>query len=492
MSIQTRFLSASVLAVSLAFTGWAQAHVNPTPNADGSDLASPIVSENTHTKPLLSGEPEQRGREKIDRMIRAVTPMLRTATRDVATLTYTFHLRDQPTEVVVSPYSGNLFSAKRIGITRSSLLNIDSSRVGFRNIEEDGDEIRLHTNLSGRYSVGNGIRGSWFGYSSGRFSEAQIVLDAKTFLPKRITADGFEEEYRDFVPLGDGFVPLRILSRTASGMAFDHRFKIHEPGIWLFDHAVYDGEVVCRIDNVQVELATRASPEEEERVREALRKVRAVGEYWFRWYPPGLPEFSYTFHREGVEPRVLSWEEIRGGSSWFAEFYRKGISYIGVSRLLLADIDGLHCVSVSEDAESGLLTFEFELSQEWMNAFGNGISGSWNGWFNGGVGSGMAIICTKTSTLVEVRTRMYDERYYDYFEVKPDKFVPRRIVIDFHRGNRDGEPDMFFDFRFKVYEPFLWLFDRSVIEGKEPVVWISDVLVDGEPGVERRAPEQCP
>jgi len=464
-------------------------------DADGNDVTSQIVSEDTRTKPLLSGEPETQGRETIDRMIRAITPMLRTTKCDVATLTYTFHLGGTPTEIEVSPYSGSMFSAERIGITRSGLLNTvaDSTRsVRFRAIEENGDEIQLYTNLTGRYGVGNGISGSWLGYSSGRFSEAQIVLDAKTFLPKRITADGFEEEYHDFVPLGNGFVPLRITSKVG-GMAFDFRFKIHEPGIWLFDYAVrdgavYDDAIVCRIDNVQVELEKRAPPEQEENVREALRKMSTAGEYWFQWYPKDLPEFSYTFHQEGAEPRVLSWQEIKGADNWYAEFYRKGISYIGVSRLLLIDIDGLHCASVSEDTESGLLTFEFELSQEWMNAVGNGISGSWNGWFNGGIGKGTAVIDTKTATLVEVRTKTYDERYSDYFEVKPGKFVPRRIVIDCHEGNRDGELEMFFDFRFKVYEPCLWLFDRSIVEGKEPSVWISDVLVDGKPGIEMTVP----
>ncbi|MCL2744196.1 MAG: carboxypeptidase-like regulatory domain-containing protein [Planctomycetaceae bacterium] len=461
-------------------------------DADGKDVASQIVSEDTRTKPLLSGEPEKQGREIIDRMLSAVTPMLRTTTRDVATLTYTFHLRDKPSEVVVSPYSGNMFVAERVGITRSWFLNTvaDSTRsVRFRSIEENDDEIRLYTNLTGRYGVGNGIKVSWAGYSSGRFSEAQIVLDAKTFLPKRMTAEGFEEEYSGFVPLGDGFVPLRILSKTSSGMAFDFHFKVHEPGVWLFDHDVYNGEVVCRIDNVQIEKAKRASPEEENKVREALRKMKTANEYWLQWYPKDLPEFSYTFHREGVEPRVLTWKEIKEADNWYAEFYRKGISYIGVSRLLLIDIDGLRCASVSEDTEKCLLTFEFELSQEWMNAFGNGISGTWNGWFNGVIGKGTAIIDTKTATLIEVKTRDYDERYSDYFEIKPGKFVPRRIVIDYHKGNRDAEPDMFFDFRFKVYEPCLWLFDRSVVKDKEPIVRVSDVLVNGEPGIEMLIPK---
>jgi 5-hydroxyisourate hydrolase-like protein (transthyretin family) len=454
-------------------------------DADGNDVSPQIVSEDVRTKPLLTGEPEKRGRELLAKMNQKVMPMLKTTTRGVATLQYTFYLGDKPTEYEVSPYAGSMFG-ERIGITQSSILYtiVDSiSSVRFRNIEEDENEIRLYTNIAGRYGIGNGVQNSWVGYSSGRFTEAQVVLDAQTMLPKRITADGFEEEYHDFVPLGSGFVPKQITSKAGS-MAFDFRFKIHEPGIWLFNHAVREGATVCRIDNVRVELARWASAEEENKVRDALRKMKDVGAYWLSWYPKDLPEFSYTFHQVGMEPRVLSHKDIKEADNWYAEFYRKGISYIGISRLLLIDIDGVRCTSVIEDTEKGLLTFEFELAQEWMNAVGNGISGPWSGWFNGGVGKGTATLDTKTWTLVEVKTKSYDERYSDYFEVKPDKFVPRRIVIDYHKGNREAESEMFFDFRFKVYEPCLWLCDQSVVEGNDPLVRISDVFVDGKLALE--------
>jgi hypothetical protein len=46
---------------------------------------------------------------------------------------------------------------------------------------------------------------------------------------------------------------------------------------------------------------------------------------------------------------------------------------------------------------------------------------------------------------------------------------------------------MFFDFRFKVYEPCLWLFDRSVKpDEKDFPAWIDNVLVEGQPGVEMK------
>ncbi|MDR1141478.1 MAG: hypothetical protein LBL62_07285, partial [Planctomycetaceae bacterium] len=177
----------------------------------------------------------------------------------------------------------------------------------------------------------------------------------------------------------------------------------------------------------------------------------------------------------------------KAATNWYAEFYRKGISYIGISRLLVIDIDALRCTRVAENIEAGTLEFDFVLKHEWMNAVGNGIANTWLGWFNGGVGRGTAIFDTKTNTVKEIRTENYDERFSDYYELKPNQFVPRRIVIDYHNGNKNESNKMFFDFRFKVYEPCLWLFDRSVKpDEKDFPVWIDEVLVEGKPGTEMK------
>ena len=327
---------------------------------------------------------------------------------------------------------------------------------------------------------------------------ALIVLDAKTQLPKRIKTSQSEEEFYDWEPFGDPdnkqFVPLRIFCKTES-MMFDFRFKLHENEVWLFDRSVVpegagSEKIICRIDNVRINRVTFASEADESKVRDALRKYRDANEYWLKWYPKDLPKFGYTFLQKDRAPEVLTWEDIKSQENWYAEFYRKGISYIGISRLLVIDIDALRCTRVVEDAENGTLEFDFVLKHDWMNAVGNGISGTWLGWFNGTVGKGTAVLDTKTMTLREIKTANYDERYDDYVELLPGKFVPRRIVIDYHKGGKQDDDKMFFDFRFKVYEPCLWLFDRSVETDKDgnekprSPVWVENVIVEDQPAVE--------
>lgn len=248
---------------------------------------------------------------------------------------------------------------------------------------------------------------------------------------------------------------------------------------------------VAKEDEDEETVRNWAPEEQQEKVREALRKYKDANSRWFYGVQDDdVQSLSYRFNMDGAKPEDVSWEDIKKASNWYYEFYRKGISYIGVSRLLVSDIDALRCTRVEEDAEKGTLTFDFVLKQPWMNAVGNGIAGSWKGWFNGVVGEGTAVLDTKTNTILEIRTENYDERFSDYVEIEKGKFVPGRIVVDYHKGKRGGESDMFFDFRFKVYEGGVWLFDRSLpqeIESKaKPVVWIDEVKIDGKEAVERK------
>ena len=465
-------------------------------NADGDDLSGKIVTEDVRTRPFLPEEETKRGREILQKMIQAISPVYRIENRELDSVSYRFHLGDVESVHTIESFNGQQHSLS-MGISfHESLHALQDAldRLRFRLIEADENEIRLITSLQGGYAVGNGVTGTWTGYTSGGFDGAEFVLDAATFLPKRSKTSGTLTQYSDWVAFGDPnggtYVPLRVVCTTGS-MNFDFRFKVHEPGIWLFDRSVRkDGDAektICRIDDVQIKKIVWASESDENRVRDALRQYYKAGKYWLYWYPEDLPQFGYTFHTQGGNAEVLSYEDIKSATNWYAEFKRKGISYIGVSRLLVIDIDALRCTRVAEDVSAGTLEFDFVLKQDWMNAVGNGISGSWTGWFNGGVGKGTAILDTKTMTLHEIRTAHYDERYSDYVEIKPGRYVPARIVIDYHKGERDAEPEMFFDFRFKTYETCLWLFDRSVDPKTEetPIVWIDNVLIEGESAKER-------
>lgn len=473
---------------------------------EGDDVTKKLVRKDRRTNPELNEEETKKGREIIDRLGGKTRPMFGITNNSVAGLHYRFHRGETVREIKPDSYSGQRNNETK-GITCSTPLEDLVARpwnVSFRSIERKDDEIRLYTTSMGRYAYGNGISETWAGYAGGGCGEVLVVLDAETGLPKRVEGAGLREEYYDWTPLGDDrrgeFVPLRILVRCNS-MNFDFRFKIHEGDLWLFDRSVVpDGQAektICRIDEVRIERFRWVPEEEERRVRDALKEYGKVNEYWLSRYPKDLPEFGYTFHMQGHDDEVLSYEEIKAATNWFAEFKRKGISYIGLSRLLVLDIDALRCRRVVEDKEAGTLEFDFVLKHAWMNAVGNGVSGTWLGWFNGGIDKGTAVLDTKTMTLREVRTMNYDERYSDYVPVKPGRYVPRRIVIDKHNGDRSksGQGDnMLFDFRFQVYEPCLWLFDRSVQTdetGKEKTdypVWIDKVTVNGETAVPVAAP----
>ena len=236
-----------------------------------------------------------------------------------------------------------------------------------------------------------------------------------------------------------------------------------------------------------------AAPEKEERVREVLRQLRNANAYWFSSAGRrGVESCTYTFHFAEVreqykedKEKKIDWNDPDNPGSWYTEFYHKGISYIGVSRMLVSNIDGLRCTSVEEDTDAGTITFDFVLAQEWRNAFGNGISGFWQGWHDGGIGEGRAVINTKTNTLIEINTARYDEKFFDYVELEPGKYVPLRIVIDDQNTKQEESKKwMYFDFRFKVYEPGVWLFDRSLPrDGGDPIVWNDNIQINGKPAV---------
>jgi hypothetical protein len=466
----------------------------------GNDITAETVVKDPRTQPFLGAEETERGREILRKTISQIRPLATIDVKDIDLLQYTFHLGDQAREYETEEYRSYRGSVQQ-GITwrgvLHDLLNQSAEKMRFRSIETDENEIRLQASIGGTTVFGNGATESWIGYTQQGFDGAMIILDAKTQLPKRIKSNQSEEEFFDWVSFGDPkdgrFVPLRIVCKTES-MNFDFRFKVHENDVWLFDRSVVpegSGEkTVCRIDNVRIKRKAYALEADESKVREALRKYYTANEFWLNWYPEDLPKFGYTFYQKDREPEVLTWDDIKAKDNWYAEFYRKGISYIGVSRLLVADINSLRCTRIVDDVENGTLEFDFELKQDWMNAFGNGVSGTWLGWVNGTIGKGTAVLDTKTMTLREIRTSNYDERYSDYVELKPGKFVPRRIVIDYHKGRKGVESDMFFDFRFKVYEPCLWLFDRSVEtdnngnEQAESPVWVGDVIIEGQAAVE--------
>ncbi len=302
-----------------------------------------------------------------------------------------------------------------------------------------------------------------------------VVLRWKTIITdgdkiRRLVMESLE-------PVNGGKV---IINNNVVELSKEEIKKIHEN-----DSPLQIAKPLTQKEKEELERLILVSPELEKRGRDVLVKMKDANEYWFKWYPKDLPEFSYTFHHGEMfdikkRDKEFTWEIIKGGQSWYAEFYRKGISYIGVSRLLCIDPEKVRFTLVKEDKEKQTIQLDFILpDQGWMNAFGRGIEETWRGWINGGVKEGSAIIDLKTFTPVSIMVfdQNYMEHYSDYVEIKPEKRVPQRILIDVF------SEEVQVDFRFKVYKPCLWLFDQTWDEGKK-CVWVDNVKIEGKPAEE--------
>lgn len=214
------------------------------------------------------------------------------------------------------------------------------------------------------------------------------------------------------------------------------------------------------------------------KAREVLDRAAEANRYWFRALSQDVKSFSYTFHLAGSEPRKITYKDYTEATSWYREWYPKGISYTGAARVLISLREKARFREVKIGDDEISLYFVLQGLPSTVAA-GNGLSGTWSGFFNTRMEEGVAKIDAERLTPISVQFGNREELYTDYVEIEPDRYVPGRIQI--------LSPGMDFDFRFRVYRPNLWLFDRSFgrwTKGEdEPVAWITDVTVNGEPAV---------
>jgi Leucine-rich repeat (LRR) protein len=112
-------------------------------------------------------------------------------------------------------------------------------------------------------------------------------------------------------------------------------------------------------------------------------------------------------------------------------------------------------------------------------AAGNGISGTWRGYFSGSLREGLLVL--DKTTYRPVRTDLGDvhESFAQYMDLGDGRFAPLAIQIE--QGGTT------WDWKFRIYQPGLWLLAESRQrdwEGRgEPLVIVDQVKVNGQPAV---------
>ena len=138
-------------------------------------------------------------------------------------------------------------------------LTRDPGQIPFRRVEIGEERITLQYLLAEPTPVamGNVISGTWRGFFSTRVREGTLVVDAKRFVPLEHTAKGLHETWSEYVDLGEShFAPLGI-DVEHDGMRFGWKFRVYEPGLWLFAFAPDaaagdDKKLIASADKVRV------------------------------------------------------------------------------------------------------------------------------------------------------------------------------------------------------------------------------------------------
>lgn len=155
------------------------------------------------------------------------------------------------------------------GITFFSPLDAvvrDLSNVIIDSVNQHGDVIELEWRVrrSFQAAAGFGQRGRYYGgYFAQRLDGGTFVIDAKTHALLKCHADDLTETYSKYVEIRDGhYVPLKIVIdfKHDSWTPFEWNFRVHEPGLWLFENGTRktgDKTYTAVVSNVAVNEAKR-------------------------------------------------------------------------------------------------------------------------------------------------------------------------------------------------------------------------------------------
>ncbi len=103
-------------------------------------------------------------------------------------------------------------------------------------IEPTGIRIGYTAKENVGFTAGNGVSGSWRGFVSGRISEGVLIIDPQRWVPLQNTFNRDDrEEFQDYRKLPDGtWAPGGVKVFQNGKLSYDWKFKIYEPGVWLF------------------------------------------------------------------------------------------------------------------------------------------------------------------------------------------------------------------------------------------------------------------
>lgn len=198
--------------------------------------------------------------------------------------------------------------------------------------------------------------------------------------------------------------------------------------------------------------------------RGLLKKLRETNKFWLGETPGSVQDYTYDFQLQDNPV-----QQVASGSG--SIYKRRGISYYSALDHLTRSPEQVIFRSIESEGDRTKLFYTFR--ERIRVSAGNGVSGTWRGYFSRPATDGMLVIDTNKFVPIEHKTKGMTETFSNYVLVDPGHHVPLRIQID----------KMNLDWRFKLHLGRLWLFDRNTptTPDQPPIAKVTNVVINGKP-----------
>ncbi|HOW73996.1 MAG TPA: M56 family metallopeptidase, partial [Phycisphaerae bacterium] len=201
---------------------------------------------------------------------------------------------------------------------------------------------------------------------------------------------------------------------------------------------------------------------------EILRKMAEVNRYWLIGPPESVTDYTYDYKLGDDPSRTFS----IGGRDPDPRA-RQGVSYSTTIHILAMHPEKA-LVGEIETGE-GIIRLRFDLAESSRIECGTGVDGGWHGYFSSAAQGGLLTLDAAKMVPLKLESPGMQELFSDYADAGDGRLAP--LTVKVARG------DMAFHWTFRLYDPGLWLMDRSLADagsGDTPTVLasVSNVFVN--------------
>ena len=216
-----------------------------------------------------------------------------------------------------------------------------------------------------------------------------------------------------------------------------------------------------------VGLAGEPDPDAQVRGRGILERFLEVNRYWLAGPPPAVRQFSYVLNRVGG---TQEFEVTNPSKTPRAKL--QGVTYSALLHQLARAPRSARVTDLSVDGPRVRLTLAFDPAIR--AAVGNGVENSWNGYHSLAGSEGVLVLDTNRWVPIEAQLGRLRETFDQFVQLDAEHHAPLTIRIEV------GETT--YAWRFRVYEPGLWLLDNAY-SGDRRLAWIDQVKVNSAAGI---------